>query len=45
MDKYLLYEAFARGDYIPHEQIKTITNFICGAFIFCSPNESFHQAE
>ena len=45
MDKYLLYEAFARGGYIPHEQIKTITNFICEPLIFCSPNESFCQAE
>ena len=45
MDEYLQYEAFARGDYIPHEQMKKVTNFICGQLFSWSPNRSFYQAE
>ena len=38
MDEYLLFEAFERGDYIPQESIKKITNYICGQLICWSPN-------
>ena len=36
-------EASSRGDYIPHEQIKKVTNFICGQRISWSPSRSFYQ--
>ena len=45
MDEYLMYEAFSRGDYIPQEQIKKVTNFICGQLISWSPNRTFYQGE
>ena len=38
-------EASSGGDYIPHEQIKKVTNFICGQRISWSPNRSFYQGE
>ena len=40
-----MYEAFSRGDYIPHEQIKKVTNFIRGQLISWLPNLSFYQGE
>ena len=40
-----MYEAFSRGDYIPHEQIKKVTNFICGQLISWLPNLSFYQGK
>ena len=45
MDEYLMYEAFLRGEYIPHEQIQKVTNFICGQLISWSHNRSFCQGE
>ena len=33
MDKDLLFKAFERGDYIPPEQIKKITNYISDQLI------------
>ena len=45
MDECLMYEAFSRGNYIPYEQIKKVTNFICGQLISCLPNRSFYQGE
>ena len=45
MGEYLMYEAFSRGHYIPHEQIKKVTNFVCGQLISWSPNRSFYQGE
>ena len=43
MDEHLLYEAFERGDYIPQEHIKKVTNYICGQLISWSPNRSYFQ--
>ena len=40
-----MYEAFSRGEYIPHEQIQKVTNFICGQLISWSHNRSFCQGE
>ena len=45
MDEYLLFEAFERGDYIPREQIKKITNYISGQLISWSPNCSYYKAQ
>ena len=45
MDEYLLFEAFERGDYIPREQIKKITNYISGQLISWSPNRSYYKAQ
>ena len=45
MDEYLLFEAFERGDYIPREQIKKITNYISGQLISWSPNRSYYEAQ
>ena len=45
MDECLMYEAFSRGDYIPHEKIKKVTNFICEQLISWSPNRIFYQGE
>ena len=45
MDEHLMYEAFLRGEYIPHEQIQKVTNFICGQLISWSHNRSFCQGE
>ena len=45
MDEYLMYEAFSRGEYIPHEQIQKVTNFVCGQLISWSHNRSFCQGE
>ena len=44
MDEYLLFEAFERGDYIQREQIKKVTNYICGQLISWSPNRSYYEA-
>ena len=40
-----MYESFSRGDYIPHEQIKKVTNFICGQLVSWPPNRSFYQGK
>ena len=45
MDEYLLFEAFERGDYIPREQIKKITNYISGQLISWSTNRSYYEAQ
>ena len=45
MDEYLLYEAFRRGDYIPQEHIKKVTNYICCQLISWLPNRSYFQTE
>ena len=45
MDEYLLFEAFERGDYIPQESIKKITNYICGQLICWSPNGSYYERQ
>ena len=45
MDQYLIWVAFDRGDYIPQEHIKKVTNYICGQLISWSPNCSYFQAE
>ena len=44
MDEYLIWVAFDRGDYIPQEHIKKVTNYICGQLISWSPNHSYFQA-
>ena len=33
MDDYSSYQAFERGDYALHENIKKVTNYICGQLI------------
>ena len=45
MDKYLLFEAFERGDYIPQEFIKKVTNYICGQLISWPPNRANYEAQ
>ena len=30
MDESLMFEVFERGEYIPGEHIKKVTNYICG---------------
>ena len=45
MDEYLLFEAFERGDYIPREQIKKVTNYISGQLISWFPNRSYYEAQ
>ena len=45
MDEYLLFEAFERGDYIPREQIKKITNYISGQLISWSPNRLYYEVQ
>ena len=44
MDEYELFEAFGRGDYIPQEFIKKITNYIFGQLISWSPNRAYYEA-
>ena len=43
MDEYLLFKAFERGDYIPEEHIKKVTNYICGQLISWSPNRYYYE--
>ena len=43
MDEYLLFEAFERGDYIPEEHTKKVTNYICGQLISWSPNRYYYE--
>ena len=38
MDEYLLFEAFERGEYIQEQDIKKLTNYICGPLISWLPN-------
>ena len=45
MNEYLLFEAFERGDYIPQESIKKITNLNCGQLISWSPNRSYYETQ
>ena len=45
MDEYLLFEVFERGDYIPHEQIKKIANYVSGQLKYWSPDRSYYEAE
>ena len=45
MDEYLLFEAFERGDYIPQESIKKITNYTCSQLISWSPNRSYYETQ
>ena len=45
MDEYLLFEALERGDYIPQEQIKKITNYISGQLISWFPNRLCYKAQ
>ena len=44
MNIYYL-KRFERGDYIPQESIKKITNYICGQLIYWSPNRSYYEAQ
>ena len=44
MNIYYL-KRFERGDYIPQESIKKITNYICGQLISWSPNRSYYKAQ
>ena len=41
----MLFEAFERGDYIPQESIKKITNYTCGQLISWSPNRSYYETQ
>ena len=45
MDECLLFEAFERGNYIPEEHIKKVTNYICGQLISWSPNCSYYECQ
>lgn len=45
MDKCLLFEVFKRGDYIPEEHIKKVTNYICGQLISWLPNHSYYECQ
>ena len=45
MDECLMLEAFDRGDYIPEEHIKKVTNYICGQLISWSPNRSYYECQ
>ena len=40
-----VYESFENGNYILEENIKLVTNFICGNLISWSPNRSYYQAQ
>ena len=42
MNIYYL-KRFERGDYIPQESIKKITNYICGQLISWSRNRSYYE--
>ena len=45
MDKYLLYEAFKRGQYINEKDLPKVTNYICGHLISWSPNRSYFECQ
>ena len=45
MDECLIFEAFERGDYIPEEHIKKVTNYVCGQLISWSPNRSYYEKQ
>ena len=45
MDECLLFEAFERGDYIPEEHIKKVTNYMCGQLISWLPNRSYYECQ
>ena len=38
-----MYESFENSDYILGENIKLVTDFICGNLNNCSPNQSYYQ--
>ena len=40
-----MYESFENGDYILVENIKLVTDFICGYLNNWSPNRSYYQAQ
>ena len=40
-----VYKSFENGNYILEENIKLVTNFICGNLISWSPNRSYYQAQ
>ena len=42
---WAIYESFEDGDYILEENIKLVTDFICGNLNNWSPNRSYYQAQ
>ena len=42
---WAMYESFENGDYILEENIKLVTDFICGNLNNWSPNRSYYQAQ
>ena len=40
-----MYESFENGDYILEENIKLVTDVICGNLNNWSPNQSYYQAQ
>ena len=43
MGEYLLFEAFERGEYIHEQDIKKVTNYICGHLVSWWPNRSYFE--